>query len=86
MNRNIAIILLLLSLGTVAFGKKKTVLEPSYAWQMTYPLGLRTEATIDTLFEDYAQRFVPGAIYDATVATGNYGAQDWLFFSTFCPY
>lgn len=75
MNRNIAIILLLLSLGTVAFGKKKTVLEPSYAWQMTYPLGLRTEATIDTLFEGYAQRFVPGAIYDATVATGNYGAQ-----------
>lgn len=76
MNRYIVLSFILICVCAVeSFAKKKTVVEPSYAWQMTRPLGLRYESTLDTLFQDYAQRFVPGAIYDATATTGNYGAQ-----------
>ncbi len=57
------------------FGEKKVVLAPSYAWQLDIPLGLRTPVTIDTIHENYAQRFVPSMGSDAWATTGNYGAE-----------
>ena len=54
---------------------KKTVVEPSFAWGVEPPLGDRREATIDTLFENYSQRFVPQEVSSAYAATGNYCAE-----------
>ncbi len=59
---------------TLAAQKDKP-LQPSYAWRIIEPLGLRQEATIDTLYEGYAQRFVPSAQSAAYATTGNYGAE-----------
>ena len=52
---------------------KEPVVAPSYAWKLLSPLGLREEATIDTLFEDYSRRFIPSEVSDAWASTGNYG-------------
>ncbi len=46
----------------------------SYAWELIQPLGLHRPATIDTLFQNYAQRFVPSMVTPAYATTGNYGA------------
>lgn len=46
----------------------------SYAWTMLPPLGLHEPSTIDTLFQNYAQRFVPSMVTDAYGTTGNFGA------------
>lgn len=54
---------------------KKTVVAPSYAWKLLSPLGLREEATIDTLFQNYSQEFVPSLVSPAYATTGNYGAE-----------
>lgn len=54
---------------------KKQVLAPSYAWKIVEPLGLRDTTTIDTLPDNYAQRFIPSFISPAYVTTGNYGAE-----------
>lgn len=48
---------------------------PSYAWRLIEPLGLREEATIDTLPDRYAQRSVPSEISDAWATTGNLGGE-----------
>jgi hypothetical protein len=69
----ITISALLLSAGVV--NAKKTKLEPSYAWQVTPPLGLREPATIDTIFENYSLEFVPQLASYAYAATGNYCAE-----------
>lgn len=45
-----------------------------YAWKILPPLGLREPSTIDTLYMNYAQRFVPSMVTDAYGTTGNYGA------------
>ena len=54
---------------------KKTRLEPSYAWKLVPPLGLREPATIDTLFENYSLEFIPQEVSSAYAATGNYCAE-----------
>jgi len=54
---------------------KKVQLAPSYAWTILQPLGLRVESTIDTLPDNYGQRFVPSSVSPAYVTTGNYGAE-----------
>lgn len=53
---------------------RKPVVAPSYAWKLLSPLGLREDATIDTLFEDFSRRAVPSEISDAWACTGNFGA------------
>lgn len=54
-----AIILLAGLAGAAHAQKKQPVLAPSYAWKIVEPLGLREEATIDTLPDNYGQRTVP---------------------------
>lgn len=48
---------------------------PSYAWKLLSPLGLRAEATIDTLLEGYAQEAVPSMVSSAWATTGNLGGE-----------
>ncbi len=63
--------------------KQKVKIEPSRAWGLTEPLGQHTEATIDTLFEDYHRIAVGNMVSPAWATTGNYGApgQDQVFFN-----
>ena len=70
----LAVVLATLTFPPGAAGKK-TVVEPSFAWGVEPPLGDRREATIDTLFENYSQRFVPQEVSSAYAATGNYCAE-----------
>ena len=60
---------------------KKLVLAPSFAWKLLSPLGLREEASIDTLFENYSMEFVPSAVSAAWATTGNLGGagQNMIF-------
>ena len=51
---------------------KKTRLEPSYAWKITPPIGLKEPATIDTLYLNYSLDFVPQTVSYAYAATGNF--------------
>ncbi len=62
--------------------KKAQRIEPSFSWTISDPLGQRYPSTIDTLLNDYAQRFVPTNQSIAWAATGNYGApgQNQIFF------
>ncbi len=75
-------LLLALWCGIGIQAKTKTQLGPSRAWRVTDPLGLQYESTIDTLHEDYHQRFIPSAVSRAYTTTGNYGAegQNQVFF------
>lgn len=59
----------------IAEAKKKQKLEPSYAWKLVPPLGLREPATIDTLYQNYSLEFVPQEVSYAYAATGNYCAE-----------
>lgn len=56
-------------------GKKKQVIEPSYAWQVMPPLGLQQPATIDTNYIDYSLKSVPSEVSSAYATTGNLGAE-----------
>lgn len=58
-----------------AHGKKKQVIEPSYAWQAIPPLGLREPATIDTNYIDYSLKSVPSEVSNAYATTGNLGTE-----------
>lgn len=58
-----------------AFAEKKPVIAPTEAWTASSPMGLRIDATVDTLFENYAQKSIPTAVSDAWVTTGNLGAE-----------
>ncbi len=71
---------LLLTLSAQA--KQAQVIEPSYSWTMSDPLGQHYPSDIDTTHIDYAQRFVPTNQSIAWATTGNYGApgQDQIFF------
>lgn len=82
----ILIPVLLVALSTVAQDQGRTrqtnthshktpAVAPSYAWKVLSPLGLREEATIDTLLENYCQSFVPSAVSDAWATTGNFGSE-----------
>ncbi len=62
--------------------KKKQVIAPSYSWSISDPLGLRFAQPLDTVFDNYSDRFVPSFRSKAWSTTGNYGAegQDMIFF------
>lgn len=76
MKRKATAILYILFVALTVIGQSKKVqLEPSYAWKIIEPLGLREEADIDTLPINYGQRSVPSMASPAWVTTGNYGAQ-----------
>lgn len=66
----------------VAAKKKEVKVEPSYAWTMSDPLGLRYPAGIDTLFENYHDSAIPSFRSKAYATTGNYASegQDQIFF------
>jgi hypothetical protein len=57
------------------WGKKERVVEPSSAWSVIAPLGLREQATIDTLMLNYSRQSVPSEVSDAWACTGNLGAE-----------
>lgn len=54
---------------------KEPIVEPSFAWTITPPLGIHTPAQIDTLVLDYSLRSVPSAQSVAYATTGNLGAE-----------
>lgn len=54
---------------------RRTVVEPSWAWTLTGPLGVREPAAIDTLPLNYGQQSVPSMRSDAWATTGNLGAE-----------
>ncbi len=60
---------------------RKTILEPSYAWIDVPPLGLREQATIDTLYQNYSLEFIPQEVSRAYATTGNYcgSGQNMIF-------
>lgn len=58
-------------------GARQPVLEPSYAWKILPPLGLREPAGIDTLYTNYSLRFIPQTVSPAYAATGNYCAEGY---------
>ena len=53
----------------------KTESKSSYAWTVIDPLGLRQEASIDTLLYNYYHKSVPSGISSAYATTGNLGGQ-----------
>lgn len=53
---------------------KTPVVEPSFAWEMLPPLGLREPATIDTVLYNYYQQAVPSEVSLAYASTGNLGS------------
>lgn len=79
---------------------RKTKVEPSYAWKLIPPLGLREPATIDTTIINYARESVPSEVVSPAYATtGNFGAEginmifferepisDFFFFDALRPY
>lgn len=73
MKKIITIIIILLCAVVAAEAARKTVLEPSFAWRLVPPLGLREPASIDTLPDNYARRSVPSEVTDAWATTGNLG-------------
>jgi len=81
MRRYISLIILsVLSVAIVspiASAKKRPKIEPSYAWKIVPPLGLREPATIDTLYENYSLEFIPQEVSSAYAATGNYCAEGY---------
>lgn len=62
-------------------GHSKLQLAPSRAWSLIPPLGLRKEATIDTMLYNYYRLSIPSAISDVWASTGNLGGEgiDMLF-------
>lgn len=75
MKRLLTLVIILVCAAAVAsvFAKRKTQLEPSYAWRLESPLGLRVPADIDTLPDNYGRRSVPSEVSDAWATTGNLG-------------
>lgn len=74
MKKRIALyILLAVLVGLCAGAKQKQKIEPSFAWALTEPLGLRTDATIDTVFVDYHRYALPWHPSHVWATTGNYG-------------
>lgn len=65
---------ILLTVGSrSAFAQKTQAVAPSFAWDILPPLGLHQPTTIDTLYQNYAQRSVPTDQYLIYATTGNLG-------------
>lgn len=60
--------------STASAKKKKQVIGPSFAWQISDPLGLQSPAEIDTSFVNYHATTVPSLASIAWATTGNFGA------------
>lgn len=75
MNKQIILYILIVMafVSTEASAKKPTILEPSYSWTASQPLGLRVPSSIDTLQYNYHREFVPSMASDAWASTGNFG-------------
>ena len=71
-----AVLVAAIGIAIPAYGKMPQ-LAPSYAWKLLPPLGLREDATIDTLYIDYSLRFVPQTVSPAYATTGNYGGEGY---------
>ncbi len=67
----IFIVLILCAAGFWRARAVDPVVEPSYAWGILQPLGLHSEATIDTLLYNYYLTAVPSAVSSAFATTGN---------------
>lgn len=76
------LIILIISIVSSPASAKDVVVEPSYAWTISEPLGLRYTSTIDTLQYNYFQQAIPSMVSKAYATTGNLGAegQDQIFF------
>lgn len=76
------LIILIISIVSSSASAKDVVVEPSYAWTISEPLGLRYTSTIDTLQYNYFQQAIPSMVSKAYATTGNLGAegQDQIFF------
>lgn len=55
--------------------RKAEVIPPTTAWTLGEPFGIRHEAVVDTIYENYSLEFSPATVTPAWVATGNYGCQ-----------
>lgn len=75
-------LLTLVLAATDVVAKDSVVVAPSYAWTISQPLGQRYESTIDTLQDNYAQKFVPVNQSLVYATTGNYSSpgQNQVFF------
>ena len=75
MNKQVILYILIVMafVSTEASAKKPTILEPSYSWTASQPLGLRVPSSIDTLQYNYHREFVPSMASDAWTSTGNFG-------------
>ena len=75
MNKQVILYILIVMafVSTEASAKKPTILEPSYSWTASQPLGLRVTSSIDTLQYNYHREFVPSMASDAWASTGNFG-------------
>lgn len=75
MNKQVILYILIVMafVSTDASAKKPTILEPSYSWTASQPLGLRVPSSIDTLQYNYHREFVPSMASDAWASTGNFG-------------
>lgn len=63
--------------------KTTTSFKAGNAWSLSYPLGLRFDAEMDTLTLNYQRQAIPSMVTDAYATTGNLGAEglDMLYFS-----
>jgi len=75
MKRLHLIIIIILGVCTLSSAQKKKVLDPATAWTASSPMGLRLDATIDTLLYNYGQKSVPSMLSDAWASTGNLGSE-----------
>ena len=75
MNKQVILYILIVMafVSTETSAKKPTILEPSYSWTASQPLGLRVPSSIDTLQYNYHREFVPSMASDAWASTGNFG-------------
>lgn len=60
--------------ATSSIFAKNPKVEPSWAWEMLPPLGLKEKATIDTALYNYYQQAVPNEVTPAYASTGNLGS------------
>lgn len=70
--KNRAILFILLTLVGLS---SVVAQEPPYAWKLLAPLGLRENAELDTLPQNYYRRAIPSLVSDAYATTGNIGAE-----------
>ena len=71
MKRYSLLFIIILALGVISLRAAEPEVEPSYAWRLLEPLGLRQEAVIDTMLYNYYQGAIPSAISPAFATTGN---------------